>query len=483
MLERAMRSLTAITAIGAVAVLAAPGCGDGGTTFVEGSSGGNGGGDGGDLLGGGDASDAKACTGLCLRQKNCANGTQTSLSGSVYDPAGRVPLYNVVVYVPNAPLSDIKDGASCDQCGTVSGDPLVVALTDSAGNFKLQNVPVGKDIPLVMQVGKWRRQVTLPMDVQECADNALTTPALKDLTRLPKNKNEGNIPLMALTTGGADALECLLRKIGVEDTEFTVGAGTGRVHFYAGHNGSTRFDPGHGGQNFGATAPFWSNADNLKKYDIVLFSCEGTSDPGSKPQAALDALGAYTSAGGRVFSSHWHRYWLWAHNDGNGSAVGNSPFTNLGAWNDHDPDPPNPINANVDTSFPKGQAMHDWLANVNALPGGTLPIRNSRHNIDSVTPPGTTSWISIDYSGLHSVQYLSFNTPQSAPDDKKCGRVVYSDLHVSADSNGDRAGQPWPQGCVTQELSPQEKALEFMLFDLSSCIQSDSKPPSIPGPK
>ena len=95
---------------------------------------------------------------------------------------------------------------------------------------------------------------------------------------------------MALTTGGADALECFLRKVGLEDAEFSVGGGSGRVHFYAGSpqgkKTTAKFDGAHGGASFGSAQTFWSDANNLATYDIVLLSCEGKTYPATKPRGS-----------------------------------------------------------------------------------------------------------------------------------------------------------------------------------------------------
>src|SRR5262245_50735713 len=78
---------------------------------------------------------AGPCTNLQCRQTTCtmgdcqvpacSNGMSTTLTGTVYEPAGNVPLYNAHVYVPNRELSSIAEGASCELCDTaLSGIPI-----------------------------------------------------------------------------------------------------------------------------------------------------------------------------------------------------------------------------------------------------------------------------------------------------------------------------------------------------------------------
>jgi hypothetical protein len=428
------------------------------------------------------------CRGLECQVPACdGNPKATTISGKVYDPAGKTPLYNVVVYVPNGPVEPFKEGAACDRCGASIVNPVTSAITDETGSFKLEGAPAGASVPLVIQVGKWRRQIVVPA-VTGCADTPLTDP---QLTRLPRNKTEGDIPRIAIAAGGADQMECLPRRLGIDDSEFTAATGDGRIHLYSGH------DDGERGQNhpINATAAgpltsateLWASVDSLKAYDIVILSCEGNSYEDDKPMTSRQALYDYASLGGRVFASHWHNIWF---------ENGPDPLPTTGTWETRMPNPAGnamnrngddtPIRATINQTFPKGEALAKWLVNVGASSMlGQMDVIFPRDNIQAVNPAIAREWITVDNPNFaaepKAVQYMSFNTPIGVPEEQVCGRQVYTNLHVSAVDNTTVERDPvFPAACEVRDLSAQEKAVAFMLFDLSACVMSDELEPKPP---
>jgi len=435
----------------------------------SGANAGGAGGAGGSIsIGGGGGGNTGPCSGLQCQIDPCVGKPKTSISGTVYDPAGKVPIYNVVVYVPNEKLADIPTGAACATCsGFFSGRPIAVTLSGADGRFKLEDVPVGDNIPVVLQIGKWRREIKVPT-VAACADTALTD---RELTRLPRNKSEGNIPKIAIATGGSDALECIVRKMGVEDAEFTTESGSGRVNLFWGLNAAKTM----GSATLTPADSLWSDASLLNGYDMMLMSCTG-SDNESRSAAQYANVRGYADKGGRIFGSHWHHGWI---------NPENAPYPEVVKFSSgaHGFNPPEiPITVSIDTSFPKGQSFSEWLVNVGAsTTAGKIDIKGAEHSVDSVVQGVAQQWIfgTDSQNGKPMVQYFSFNTPIGAAE---CGRMVFSDLHVSAGPGTDSGKVPFPTGCKSADLSPQEKALEFMIFDLSSCVQPDRDPVVPPEP-
>jgi hypothetical protein len=295
--------------------------------------------------------------------------------------------------------------------------------------------------------------------VPACVD----TPLDADATRLPRNQGEGDIPRIALSTGGWDALECLLRKIGLDDAEFTTAGGAGRVHLYAGVGGADEFDDDHGGASFAESEELWADEASLAAYDVVFMSCEGGQNPGTKPLAAREAMKAYADLGGRVFASHYHNYWLQA---------GPPPWDTVATVDELSD--LNDVEADVDTGFDRGAALAEWLVNVAASTTlGKIDLTAAQHTITAVAD-GVERWIYKDETANDepSVQYFSFTTPFEAPDDQRCGRVVFSDIHVASGDSSNGSDAFPSEGCTSpiDQLSPQEKVLAFMIFDIAGCI-------------
>jgi hypothetical protein len=263
-----------------------------------------------------------------------------------------------------------------------------------------------------------------------------------------------------------------------------------------------------------SSTSLWASKAQLMPFDITLLSCEGGETYNANPQALED----YLNAGGRAFASHYHYSWFSGPNLSGGSGqtylsplpadYGTNGAT-LGTWtaNGTSGGLSSDIGASVVTTlnpgpgtFTKGQTLETWLGEspVSALGQGgvsatDLSIYQPRYNVVvGASNPYSQPWFTSATGTPGQTMYFSFDTPLAGiPGDggskNYCGRAVFADMHVGGDTavntdtvNGGggfgSSGSPPPAGCDNTDLSPQEKALEFMLFDLSSCVTLDSKP-------
>jgi hypothetical protein len=403
---------------------------------------------------------------------------------------------------------------------------------------------------------------------------------------MPSKQSQGNIPLMAMVTGAVDSLECVLRKMGIDRTEFTNPSGGGRVQFYLGSDVSKKTDSS--GQKIDNNTPWQTDLfatdptttkPVINNYDMTILACQGDAD--AQDPANMTALRNYAASGGRVFATHYSYTWL-TKNDQNTAQAGKADnWSEVAKWNHDSGDEPNSAVGHIDlVSNPKGAAFKGWLEAVNAsVPNsGNVTVNVVRHSSDSIsTVPGMTQqWLSRDgaslrkcsrsgatcsastscvakvcsgattvdctananvcgtskvcrnnptttctqnsqctgngnacidntcatntcgagndYTGTQTPLHFTYNTPVNLvqdlttnPPSLQCGRVLFSDFHVADAKEHDEVfptecGAPCTQDatcgaggkcvggyCLTP-MTAQEKLLEYMIFDLGSCV-------------
>jgi hypothetical protein len=416
----------------------------------------------------GDAS----CPGPDLRchVDTCA-GAATSVSGTVYDPAGKNPIPHAFVFVPTDPSGKIPvitpGTKACDTCDLPIGSYVAATMSDATGAFSLHGIPTGTRVPIVLQIGKWRRETFV--STTSCQNTVLSASD----THLPASQAQGDMPAVALLTGAVDDLGCFLSRVGIDHGEYSAPHGGGRIDVYQGATYLGTSAPGLSNgtagdcQNTGC--PLWSSKASLESYDIVLLACEGdtfdgTSDAGAgggvvnATPASKQVLHDWLGEGGRVFATHFHYTWF---------LNGPSDFQGLASWKGYSIGTATG-NEDIVTTFPKGEDFRTELADAGLLTNGTIALNKVADSVSSVNAPAL-AWLKDPGSG--DPKYLTFTTPVGGT----CGKVGFSDLHVSGNASGNL-----PDACMPQDLSPQEKAIELLFFDLSACVSDDTK--AAPGP-
>jgi hypothetical protein len=208
---------------------------------------------------------------------------------------------------------------------------------------------------------------------------------------------------------------------------------------------------------------------------MVILSCEGEQYANTKPKAAMDHLKAYADAGGRVFLSHWQDVWL----EGSTSDTANGTqkpavWSDIAQFDDAGAAPGDPAVDTIDeVNNPKGQSFATWMLDPGV--GGSasrdqILVHSARANAKSVDNTKAERWVNLIGATSIQPQMFQFTTPNEVSSDQRCGKVVFSDMHVHENDSLDTT---FPETCSDEtDLSPQEKALAFMFFDITSCVGS-----------
>ncbi len=361
-----------------------------------------------------------ACSVLAAGVASAQTGCTTTVTGKVYSPLGPAtgdPIPNILVYIPQTAVLPFSStvgagvtGGCSAQANLVSGNPLVNATTDAAGNFTLiTNGLTTGTYNVVIQAGKWRRQYPNTAITACQANNintqyggGLTMPA----TTATTDGTIADLPHIAVVTGSADSIECIFEQIGIGANEITDPTGTGSINFYQGATGP--------GEYISSSTPkevaLVGVPATLDNYDVVIFGCQGSTSEAAATPTNQQNMVDYANAGGRIFATHYGYNWL----------DNISPFSSSAAWTfgrEQFSGGAGPYPATIDQTYAEGVILAQWLQNIGASYNNTLGqigLQNVRTDTTAVYNPPAQSWVKLNtssqYTGNPSMQF-TFNTP------------------------------------------------------------------------
>jgi len=335
-------------------------------------------------------------------------------TGTVYTPAGDIPVAGALVYLATKKPDPIPTGNYCDTCLQLEKSfPQTVTLAN--GTFELVANRIGKQF-LIIQKGQFRRIVEV--DVQP--GDIKVAKADSTLPRSNDTAKGDQVPSILISEAIFDDIGATLKKLGITPTQVV---------------------------NESRETTTLTDAALLAKFHVVFLPCgscvtDGTSDTADNAQIKA-AMRDYVTKGGKVYVTDWKQGFV------SESFPGYIDFEQARGCSGGGYD----VSAVV-----KDQGLKDWLSaqghNSFTLKANYQRIGGVRTLYVSDGDAGTKTyqpkvWMSGVQSGAEKPQTVSF--------EYGCGRVLYSTYHTETDEDA--------------PLDEQEKALFYILFEVAStCV-------------
>ena len=376
------------------------------------------------------------------------NGGSTAVTGTVYAPNGVDPLPNISVYAASQ-VNPFPPANYCARCSAPVDTWYASTKSSTDGTFTLDlaGAPAGATIQFVVEVGRFRKVTMLP--IKACSANA----APKAAATLPGKSADGDVPKIAVATGGSDHLDQILTALGI-----------------------TEYDCYDGRAQAGGSTPTCKPVDVLSKlltnqsakkvesYHLLFISCApgayAAYGTGGVDMTMLKTnLAGFVTRGGRVFATDMSYDYVAQAFPADVTWMGPS-----GA-----PPPVDGANVGVGGSYSGTvdvPALKAWLTarGVNTTP--TVPITGFLNPWSVQASLPSTSTLVVNGTVKYTVNGTATtgDVPLTSEfDPGHCGRVIYSSYHTASGTIDPR------------NLKPQERILEYLMFDVATCVSDPPK--------
>ncbi len=380
-------------------------------------------------------------------------GQEVTVTGTVLAPNQTDPVPGATVFIPSQVPELFPPAVTCEVCATMAGTSSWWTTTSAYnGQFTLKAVCPGKR-PLVLQNGRFRRLVYIDVP----AGGSLQVPA--DKTRLPKRSQEFEladaVPKIAVGTGDFDKMECVLRRIGLDDKSI-------ELYENADNKSPT------------ALPTFQSlvnDVNKMKTYNIIFLNCTNNTFEAELKKAAVRAnIADYIQSGGRFYVTDWSYDWI-------------EQVPELSPFIDFEPGPwgtaPEAANAaalganglQVQAAL-KVPELAQWLGQFpGTVQNNTALIQHfvggwvMMHAVSKDTKLWVEGPVKSDDGKVSGVRPLTvtFNF-------KNCGKILYTSYHTEG-REGELFPTAFPQYCGSSAISPQDRILEYLIFDIANCVK------------
>jgi hypothetical protein len=364
----------------------------------------------------------------------CGPGKLPSLRGVVYAPNGLDPVGRALVYIARDEPEPLPAQNDCELCKILSSGVWVQTHSDAKGAFRFTAVPAGT-LRLVVQLGRFRRITT----IEASCNSEIVLDAAQ--TRLPRNRKEGDIPNVAVSTGQVDRMQDVLTKIGLEQFDLIEGRGA---------SSSTPYP---------TLAALLGDPVKLGSYHILLLNCSNGFESLLQSSATVKNVQDFVHAGGRLFVDDLsYEFIQWPFPD----AIS---FESLDGHDALDAAELGKPLASVTASITQPE-LRSWLE---LFPGmlqsdGTVSIQGWLGHWAVMHAPGAGSkvWVQGDvsfYPSSTGSRPLTVSADPVRSDGRRCGRVAFNSYHTVPN-----------QSSPTSPFLPQERILEYIFFRVADCL-------------